>query len=48
MNVGQNVTICTLDQATRGGLLTVAWNGNGTAVLMTGPAVTVFKGEIEL
>lgn len=34
--------------ATRGGLLTVAWNGNGTAVLMTGPAVTVFKGEIEL
>ncbi|WP_313952922.1 diaminopimelate epimerase [Accumulibacter sp.] len=34
--------------ATRGGLLTVAWNGNGTAVLMSGPAVTVFKGEIEL
>jgi hypothetical protein len=26
----------------------VAWNGPGTPVLMTGPAVTVFKGEIEV
>lgn len=33
---------------TRGGALSVAWNGSGTPVLMTGPAVTVFKGEIEL
>jgi diaminopimelate epimerase len=33
---------------TRGGALTVAWNGSDTCVLMTGPAVTVFKGEIEL
>ncbi len=32
----------------RGGRLTIAWNGQGTSVLMTGPAVTVFKGEIEL
>jgi diaminopimelate epimerase len=34
--------------ATRGGDLAIAWNGHGTPVLMTGPAVTVFKGEIEL
>ena len=33
---------------TRGGELTIAWNGVGTPVLMTGPAVTVFTGEIEL
>ncbi|HRF73614.1 MAG TPA: diaminopimelate epimerase [Accumulibacter sp.] len=33
---------------TRGGMLTVAWQGAGAPVLMTGPAVTVFKGEIEL
>ena len=34
--------------ATSGGDLAIAWNGHGTPVLMTGPAVTVFKGEIEL
>lgn len=34
--------------ATRGGELTIGWNGTGTPVLMTGPAVTVFTGEIEL
>ena len=33
---------------TRGGMLRIAWAGKGTPVLMTGPAVTVFKGEIEL
>ncbi len=33
---------------TRGGELTIGWNGTGTPVLMTGPAVTVFTGEIEL
>ena len=33
---------------TRGGSLTIAWNGPGTPVLMTGPAVSVFEGEIEL
>ena len=33
---------------THGGELTIAWNGKGTSVLMTGPAVTVFTGEIEL
>ena len=33
---------------TRGGVLTIAWQGVGTPVSMTGPAVTVFSGEIEL
>ena len=33
---------------TRGGDLSIAWGGPGLPVLMTGPAVTVFHGEIEL
>jgi diaminopimelate epimerase len=33
---------------TRGGDLNIAWGGPGCPVLMTGPAVTVFTGEIEL
>ena len=33
---------------TRGGELTIAWDGVGTPVMMTGPAVTVFSGEITL
>ena len=33
---------------TRGGDLSIAWEGPGTSVLMSGPAVTVFEGEIEL
>lgn len=34
--------------STRGGELSIAWDGKGSAVRMTGPAVTVFTGEIEL
>ena len=34
--------------ATRGGGLTIAWDGDGANVLMTGPAITVFSGEINL
>ncbi len=34
--------------STRGGDLSIAWAGKGQPVLMTGPAVTVFTGEIEL
>jgi diaminopimelate epimerase len=34
--------------ATRGGTLTISWDGDGKAVLMTGPAITVFTGEINL
>ena len=33
---------------TRGGELSIAWGGDGQPVLMTGPAVTVFQGEITL
>ncbi len=33
---------------TRGGLLSIAWQGLGHSVMLSGPAVTVFEGEIEL
>lgn len=33
---------------TRGGDLGILWEGEGKPVLMTGPAVTVFEGELEL
>jgi diaminopimelate epimerase len=33
---------------TRGGELTIRWAGEGQPVWMTGPAVTVFEGEITL
>ena len=33
---------------TRGGRLSIAWAGLGQPLLMTGPATTVFEGEIEL
>jgi diaminopimelate epimerase len=32
----------------RGGQLTIAWAGGDAPVLMTGPAVVVFDGQIEL
>jgi diaminopimelate epimerase len=34
--------------STRGGDLTIAWAGPGQPVMMTGPAVSVFQGEIAL
>ncbi|HUV99783.1 MAG TPA: diaminopimelate epimerase [Gallionella sp.] len=34
--------------ATRGGVLTVNWDGEGQPVLMTGPAISVFSGEINI
>jgi diaminopimelate epimerase len=37
-----------VDVHVRGGLLTIEWPGPGHPVLMTGPAETVFEGEIEL
>lgn len=33
---------------TRGGVLQISWGGAGQPVFMTGPAETVFEGEIEL
>ncbi len=38
----------TVDVDTRGGQLTISWAGPGQSVMMTGPAVTVFEGEIEV
>ena len=37
-----------VDVHTRGGLLTIEWPGGSSAVLMTGPAETVYEGVIEL
>ena len=37
-----------VDVHTRGGLLTIAWAGGDAPVWMTGPATTVFRGEIDL
>jgi diaminopimelate epimerase len=38
-----------VDVQTRGGVLTIEWSGDTAApVLMTGPAVTVYEGEINL
>ena len=37
-----------VDVATRGGTLTIDWAGLGTPVHMTGPATTVFEGEIDI
>jgi diaminopimelate epimerase len=33
---------------TRGGMLQIAWQGEGSPVLMTGPARSVYHGEIEI
>jgi diaminopimelate epimerase len=33
---------------TRGGDLRIEWSGGESPVFMTGPAETVFEGEIEL
>ncbi|MBC7513206.1 MAG: diaminopimelate epimerase [Herminiimonas sp.] len=34
--------------ATNGGMLSIAWAGGAAPVYLTGPAVTVFEGEIDL
>jgi diaminopimelate epimerase len=33
---------------TRGGELAIAWAGEGSPVMLTGPAVSVFEGEMEI
>lgn len=33
---------------TRGGELSIAWAGGASPVMLTGPAITVFEGEIEI
>jgi diaminopimelate epimerase len=34
--------------STRGGQLSIAWQGRSTSVMMTGPAITVFEGQLSL
>jgi diaminopimelate epimerase len=34
--------------STRGGDLTITWQGDGTPVMLSGAATTVYRGEIEL
>ncbi len=38
----------TVRVTTHGGELTISWHGPGTPVMMTGPAVSVFTGQIEV
>jgi diaminopimelate epimerase len=38
----------TVHVTTRGGTLTITWAGERSPVMMTGPAITVFEGEINL
>ena len=37
-----------VDVQTRGGTLTISWAGEASPVMMTGPAMSVFRGEITL
>jgi len=37
-----------VDVQTHGGVLTIAWAGGNEPVMMTGPATTVFHGDIEI
>lgn len=37
-----------VDVHTRGGVLTIAWDGGDASVFMTGPAETVFSAEIDI
>jgi len=46
--IRQGLLDAVVDVDTRGGRLTIEWRGGDTPVLMTGPAETVFEGEIEL
>lgn len=38
----------TVQVVTRGGTLSINWDGNDAPVMMTGPAISVFEGEINL
>ncbi|MDH4133327.1 MAG: diaminopimelate epimerase, partial [Gammaproteobacteria bacterium] len=37
-----------VDVSLRGGTLRIRWRGEGEPVMMTGPAVSVFEGELDL
>ena len=46
--IRQGLLDARVDVRTHGGVLTIEWAGGATSVWMTGPATTVFQGEIEL
>lgn len=46
--IRQNLLTSPVCVQTRGGALNISWTGSDQPVVMTGPAVTVFTGEIEL
>lgn len=46
--IRRGLLVSPVSVATRGGVLTIAWDGDGHPVQMTGPAITVFAGEINL
>ncbi|MDX8385670.1 MAG: diaminopimelate epimerase [Gallionella sp.] len=43
-----NLVESPVNVATRGGVLSISWDGNDSDVQMTGPAITVFSGEITI
>lgn len=48
VGVGQGRLVSPVRVELRGGPLSISWQGRGHAVFMTGPAVTVFTGMIEI
>lgn len=46
--IRRNLLDSPVNVTTRGGLLTIAWDNEHAPVLMTGPAITTFDGEINL
>jgi len=46
--IRQGLVDSPVDVQMRGGHLSIAWDGPGAPVLMTGPATTVFEGEIQI
>jgi diaminopimelate epimerase len=46
--IRRNLLDSPVNVATRGGVLSVSWDGDGQPVQMTGPAITVFTGEINI
>jgi diaminopimelate epimerase len=46
--ISRGLLDATVSVQTRGGDLSIRWAGAGSNVFLTGPAVTVFQGEIEL
>jgi diaminopimelate epimerase len=46
--IARNLLDARVDVETRGGVLTIEWQGEGNPVMMTGPAETVFEGTLTL